>query len=35
MMDAFAIDQLGNIQVKNSSILDADITQSIECQVGN
>lgn len=34
-MDAFAIDQLGNIRVKNSAILDREKTKSIQCQVGS
>lgn len=34
-MDAFDIDQLGNIRVKNSAILDREKTKSIQCQVGS
>lgn len=35
MMDAFSIDKLGNIRVKNSTFLDREKTQSIQCQVGS
>lgn len=34
-MDAFNIDMLGNIRVKNSAILDRERTRSIQCQVGS
>ncbi|XP_065921937.1 cadherin EGF LAG seven-pass G-type receptor 1-like [Magallana gigas] len=33
VMDAFNIDMLGNIRVKNSAILDRERTRSIQCQV--
>uniref|UniRef100_A0A8W8M8J5 Cadherin domain-containing protein n=1 Tax=Magallana gigas TaxID=29159 RepID=A0A8W8M8J5_MAGGI len=33
VMDAFNIDKLGNIRVKNSAILDRERTRSIQCQV--